>query len=167
MAVKLHETKTTAQSAIEDGLNILSELKGEVEEVCDGMPESLQGGSRYETLSETKDALGEFCDETPDFDAVGEAANRDVTYGSNRRRKQSRSDRRDEACRMLDAGLEGLRAWADEQETAVGEKKADGDSEDDDHEELEGQITAARELADEVEGWKDSADGVEFPGMYG
>jgi hypothetical protein len=165
VAVKLHQTKTTAQSAIEDGLQILAELKGEIDEVCDGMPDSLQGGQRYQTLDETRSTLSNFCDDTPDFDGCGPGADYGVEYGSNRRRKQSRSDRRDEAVRMLEAGLEGLRNWAAEAETGEEEKKADGDGHED--EDVDAQIARCNELADEVEGWKDEADGVEFPGMYG
>jgi hypothetical protein len=165
MTVKLHPTKTTVQSAIEDGLQILSELRDELQEAVDNMPDSLRDGQRGSTLQESVSTLEGFCDETPDFDDCGPGAECEVEYGANRRRKQSRSDRRDEAVRMLDAGIDGLRGWADSQ---GGTETVPEEGEDEDaREEQQAQMDRCRELADEIEQWKDEADGVEFPGMYG
>lgn len=161
MAVKYHETKTTLGAAVSDAYSILAELRDEVREVCDNMPESLQGGSRYETLSETADALDTF-DSEPDVpESYSDAV---VTYGSNRRKTQSRSDRRDEAVRMLEAARACVDSLLGDLEESLAETPDDPEDEEDERDAHVADLTQLGGELDDAIGYAESA---EFPGMMG
>lgn len=161
MAVKFHETKTSLGAAVGDAFSILIELRDEIREVCDNMPESLQGGGRYETLDETANTL-DFFDSEPDipesyFDAS-------VTYGSNHRKSQSRSDRRDEAVRMLEAARVCVDSVIGELEESLAETQDDPEDEED---ERDAHVADLTQLGSELDDAIEQAESAEFPGMMG
>lgn len=160
MGVRLHDTTTSVSAAIADAYSILQELRDEVREAYDALPDSLQGGERGSTLDETASALENFCDDDPSDDLPLDVGDRLVRYGSNRRKRQSRSDRRDEAVRMLDAADLGIQMALEEMESNMAE-----DEEDDS--ELKQNVETAREVSERIQEASQEAEGVEFPGMYG
>lgn len=161
MGLKLHETLTTLGSAISDGYATLQELRDEVREAYDNMPESLQSGERGSALDETASSLdnevdGDPADELPEY-----YADVQITYGSNRRKRQSRSDRRDQAVRMLEAAESRLQdLCADLEDQMV-------DDEENARGELDETKRTLEDVAERVRSCIDVATSVEFPGMYG
>lgn len=136
--------ESTIDGAVSDAMSALEELAGEVREAYDNMPESLQSGNRGDMLNTAADAL-EYLS-TPDVPECISDVKVEYTYKPDRR--PSRSDRRYEAVRMLEAARDAAQAWLDD------EANADTD---------DGEVDSFISEIDEV---ISNAGDVEFPGMY-
>lgn len=168
MAVKLHQTETTIEAALADGYSILTDLRDECQEAYDNTPESLQSGDRASALETAVDELGNHCDETPWDELQKSFLETQVGYLSNRRKGQSRSDRRDEAVRMIEAGQAGLQAITEELETSMKASLADdpGSEIEDEDERMINQV-ALNEVIDRLGECVDECGSVYFPGRNG
>lgn len=158
MALRLHETTTTVSAAVEDSYASLQELRDEVQEAYDNTPDSLKQSESGSAREECVSALDQFCDDAPDLDGLelSEVLDLRVVYGGNRRRRQSRSDRRDDVVRSMHAAADVLEGWVANAESEDDESAAT--KYDEDHlAEVTAVVERLREHADE-------ADGVEFPG---
>lgn len=146
MKKKSNIVQTTIGDAISDGCSVLEELGGEMENWYDSIPENLQNGDKASAVQECQEAMQEAGDapNVPDSIAGFQA----TVYVSNKKR-QSRSDRRNEAVAYLQAAADALREIAEDDK--ISESLRD----------------EAGELADEVQQRIDSAESVEFPGMFG
>lgn len=161
---------------MENAYSTLEELRDEVQEVVDNMSEKLSQTPRYETLEETVNTLNEVVDDQQDWpssldtDVSGTIT---VTYYEDRSRKVSRATRRDNAANAMAAAVDGMREWTGERQLALDTVTADLTDEQKalldgvDTDELAQQISDLNELADKLEEQKETAEGAEFPGMYG
>lgn len=149
MAVKLHETETTVGDAIVGAYSILEELRDEIADVLENMINP--DGDRGQVLQETLDNLDSIVNSDPPEPEEGYA---DIAcvYGANRRRSQSRSDRRDEAVRMLTAASDAIQS-----------RGADIEDDEDMADDVEALGSIVRELDEAIS----NADACEFPGMMG
>lgn len=162
---------TTIEAAITDGYAALETLGEEMRSWADNMPENMQGGSKYEEITAAADEL-EGLSEPDVSDIPEDVRNAEVTY--QRATKTSRAARRDEATGMLSAAAEKLREKKDDYEPEKAEvafadvpKGADPvEALEEAQEKYEEIQSAIDTLADEVTEMQETADGVEFPGMY-
>jgi hypothetical protein len=148
---------STIEGAVSDAMSALEELGSEVREVFDNMPESLQSGNRGDMLNAAADEL-EYLS-APDVPECISGIPISFEYKPNRR--PSRSDRRYEAVRMLEHARDAAQDWLDDDSNAetdaeVSEGERDINSE---REEVEQFISDIEEVIN-------SAENVEFPGMY-
>ncbi len=142
--------------AISGGYGDLTELRDEVRDIVDNAPEGLADSQRIQTLGETADELDNYADSEPDVPSEGiyeslKDAPAHWTENRLKSRSRSRATRRDEAVTMLQAAVDGIQQWMDDQVEA----KADAD------------VSDAQQLMGDVQEAIDSAEGVEFPGMFG
>lgn len=153
MTKKKRLASAPVTSLIPDAFSIMSDLREELENWKDSLPENLQNGTKAEELDT---AIGEL--EQPqeiDLDEELTKALDDLAgeYPPLRGgRRASRADRRDEAVGMLRAAEEMIRekierlSESDEKETSLAER--------------------LEQLADECVEAADTFDGVEFPRMF-
>jgi len=136
---------TTVGTAIDDAVTIIEELRSELQDWLDGMPENLQASSKAEELQESIDGLSEFVD---NFDTTPEiVADLECSYAFKKLRNPPRRVRRDEASALLAAALGAVEAYF---------------VSDVEHEENFATISAFQA---ELEGWASSVDDVNFPGL--
>lgn len=137
------DINTTVEAAIPDALAEFETLGEEMRDWFDNMPESLQGGSKGDEVSEAADAL----EDLGSVDEVPEAVKALPVQYTERQAKKSRAARNDYACTLLRAAIEQIDHWLDDNV-----KHAD-------HDDVE-------QFRDEVQDILDNAEGVTFPGMY-
>lgn len=168
--------EVSVSSAIDDAFSEADELKDELQNWFDSMPENLQGGSKGQTLEESIGQLESISKPDPIPDSI---SSYNVTYSERVGRKSSRSTRRDacvarleacaEAARDLSGSLSDLQ-YDDNSTLKLGELARTGMvGEETPHTESD-RDTRTQELdafADECESAKDELEAVEFPGMYG
>lgn len=144
---------STVLGALEDAPSQFSDLKSEIEEARDAVPENLQGGQRYETLDATASAL-DFADESvPDLPE--EVNNITITYTENRRKGISRSVRRDNALGAMQAARDAIQNWMEQNQDDLQDEVArDGDDDVD-------------SFMTDLETWISQAEDAEFPGAFG
>lgn len=116
MAVKLHKRNTNVDAALQDGYSLLAELRDECREQYENMSEGFQNGDRGQVINQAADDLDRNCDETPWSGLPEWAMKREIEYGSNQRKNQSRQDRLDEALRMIQAATDSLTEAAEGEE---------------------------------------------------
>lgn len=148
---------TNVGDAVSTAFSMLEELKDELQNWYDNLPESFQSGSKGDTLQEAIDALENIVE--PDVsENVRDAA---VTYQQDRK-ATSRAKRCAEACTILDACIGGLQEVAQDwrEKAAKGQTGNEG-------EDLDALADECDTLIDELDTAKSDAEGVEFPGMYG
>lgn len=146
--------KGTVADAISGAVSELTSLGEECREVFDNMPESLQQGSRGEAMDSTAGTL-EDVQELDVPEVLGAlACTWTESLPKRKGRGLSRAVRCGNAVTALEAAINAVQAWHDEQES----------KQDDASEEPE---VDAESLLTELEEIKDNADGCEFPGMYG
>lgn len=139
---KLFVYDGTVEGAISDAWNTLEELASEMREAFDNTPESLQNSGAGEARGIAADALENLSE--PDVpEGFGDIAIK-FEY---RPFKTSRAGRRDEAVNLLDHVVNALNELEFEDDSEKTQERDD--------------------FVSEVEDLKDSADSVEFPGMYG
>jgi len=167
MGKKLKYIELCVADALDNGKSALEELRDEVREVYDNMPESLQGGDRGQRLEECASILDavdscDFCDEVTSCEREDDEAARPAIGAlkfemiDGRKRRMSRAARRDEAVAMIRGAVEAIEnALAEDDEREIPDQLY-ADWRDD----IDASVDAANQLCDEVE----SAD---FPGMYG
>lgn len=169
---KYVQREDTLQNVVANAFSELQEsLAQEMRDWYESIPESLKNGDKANTINETADILESL--EVVELEDLSEGLlNTKVSYPEavkvkGRSKTPSRDARRNNATAMLSAAVEALREWADEEETALEQAAAGAAVEEDAGKELEAMIEKARELAEAIEEQKDTADGVEFPGMFG
>ena len=136
--MKTQSHNTTVDDAIRSAFSIIEDLANEVREVVDNAADTnFASTQRIQTLEETADTLEQHTEaDVPDaLQAI------EVTVVTVVKRRQSRADRRDEACSYLAAVIDLLNEREDD--------------------------TEAEELAGELQEIQDEWEGAEFPGMYG
>lgn len=154
----------TADSTTGDACAEVCGLKDELQDWYDNLPESFQSGSKGDALSDAISTLENVESTLEGIDwpeGEGEIA---VTYETTPKRRQSRSDRRDDVVAALYAveaavseRVETLREQADAFDRENSTAEADTARETAD--ELESAVSYVQDAASELEG-------VEFPGMY-
>lgn len=149
MAYKIVSHNTTVSAALLDAISELETLQEECQDIVDNASEGLSETQRIQTLGETADALCSLgVDEPPS--SLGE---RGVSYGESvnkdKRKGASRSVRRDNAVAMLSAAK-------DEAEEFL-------ESLPDEHEDRDEVQTFIDQIGEVI----DTAEGCEFPGMFG
>lgn len=136
------QRQTTVSAAIEDAKSELETLGEECRSAADNFPN--QDHPKAQAFAEAADALEQISVDTDCPEEVGEQT---VTYTEmiprRKRHNASRASRRDNAVAALSAAKDVLDGW-------------EGADQDD-----------AQQLANEVDDAIGSAEGVEFPGLYG
>ncbi len=131
--------KATLADAVDEAFGELSGLAEEMQSWAESIPENLQGGGKYETVSEIADTLGNI--EQPDVPESLSGLEMEYHDLPPRSRAYSRSDRHAQACYILETCIDTLRERENDDE--------------------------ASELASELESAKEEVGYVEFPGMFG
>ena len=151
---KPNPCKATLRDAIEDAYSILYDLHGQAQEIVDNASEGLSQTQRVQTFGETADALNG-ADSAPDVpDSLAEMPINYVEMAKkSKRRGPSRATQCSNACSALDGCISALDEWLEVH------KDDEGDAAD--------LVAEAESLRDEISGMKDTAEGCEFPGMYG
>jgi hypothetical protein len=149
-APKYLAREMSMSEAVSEAMSELQTLAEEMREAFDNTPESLQGGGVGEARGEAADNLENLSE--PDVPTSLEAIKvawsvRELS--PSKLRKQSRSDRRNDALETLSAVTAKLEEIKDDEASS---------------EELAGD---AETLRDEIENLMSDAENVEFPGMYG
>jgi hypothetical protein len=139
------KVETTVADAVNTCFTMLEELAGEMRGICDNTHENLQNSDLYSRRDETASAL-EGIRELTVPDSVGDLPVVILIQPPKRRNRISRSYRCAEACQYGTAAVEVLEAM----------EKIPQDQQ----EEIESLITEIQEMVE-------TAEGVEFPGMYG
>ena len=141
----LQTTEYTVSDAVENLASVAGELRDELQEWYDNLPESFQSGSKGDQLQEAIDALDEVAESS--IDVPEGVADLSFTYSFRARSGWiSRRDRMEEAASIAELAKSRLEEFVDEQD------------DDDDND--------AQTLIDELDSAIDSAQNVEFPGMY-
>jgi hypothetical protein len=165
--------------AIDQADSIASELRDELQEWHDNLPEAFQNGSKGDALQEAIGYLDEVADQPVDVPSCLEEADEPPTFSfspSNKPR-MSRRDRGAEATELLRGAADAARSWASERREAgeaieaaleAGEvAEAEADEKRQLAERMGAEADEADAFADEVEGQADALDSVEYPGMFG
>ncbi len=137
------------ESALEGGFSELNDLMNECQEIVDNATEALQQTQRIQTLEQTASELYQ-SDSAPDIPNALCEADLQVNYTEDRRKSKStsRATRCAEACAKLYAVIAAVELFLETNESA----------------DEEGEIQS---FIDEVQEMIDSAEGCEFPGMFG
>jgi hypothetical protein len=130
----------TLEEAVSEAFSELEGLAQEMREAFDNTPESLQNSGAGEARGVAADTLEEISEaEVPE-----ELKSLKVSWALFPKKNKSRAARRDDAVTILDECIQMLADLEDE-----------------------AQKEAAEGFVDELENAKDTAESVEFPGMYG
>jgi hypothetical protein len=157
---KFHEYETGAVSAVQDALAVFEELRDELQNWRDNLPESLQNGSKADELDEAigqlESAISYAEDEPPQV--VEDLPQ--FTVSTSAKSKKSRADRRDEACSMLASAVDTARDFLDDIQ-----KKPEGET-DDAETKREAEAGDLDEWIGTIESAQNEAEQIAFPGMY-
>jgi hypothetical protein len=172
MPKKIVEPTTyTVADAVENGVSELSQLRDELQDWYDNLPENFQSGEKGSQLEE---AIGEL-DEADGFDnsALVDAQDDEgepaapsslmFQFPASTKRRMSRADRCSEATALLRAAHERVQEWLGEQTATLTEKEISEAASD----AINEAIDSVTEALDELTNLIDRAEGVTFPGMYG
>jgi len=163
-------TSYCVADALSEGMGQIESLRDEMQDWYDNMPDSLQGGDKGERVQECAEALGTFENvnlhdalETADEGGLTDTGEKTPNVGHLRfdirvstKKRQSRSMRRDEACSLLRAAVDAVRAELEET--------------DNDDERLDPYVETRADIdscLDDLESMLDDVEGADFPGMYG
>lgn len=138
----------TLAELIDTGRSIVEELRDELDEVLANLEERFSNTSRFETLSTTRDALGEVADDicSHDLDEIVPGTH-EFSYRVNPR--ASRADRRSDAVERLSSARDIISEEISE--------RAEGAS----------GLDELEEISDMLERWIDTLEACEFPGIRG
>lgn len=142
---KFTEHKESIGDALGSAMSELESLGEEMRSWADNIEEKFSNTEKYERVSECADTLEGLS--APDVPESLEA--RIITYHQGTKKQMSRSDRRDDACSILESIVQEL-------EDITSDEEAKQDLKDE-----------AEEFRDEVQNLIDEAQGLEFPGMFG
>ena len=167
-------TTSSIADAVSLAYSIVGELRDELQEWYDNLPESFQNGSKGEQLQEAITGLEEAADYEPD---VPEAfAESDVRVHDPRPvKRQSRAARAADAAHYLRTVVDEAQAWLDEQESEHDDWVAAQDvprtvtSEQEEHERSESLDKVRADIEEFIGTVGDHAEAIEnvsFPGMY-
>ena len=160
----------SVMSAVDDACSIAEELRDELQEWYDNLPENFQNGSKGEALQEAIYNLEEFIDgkDEPVEAAVGEIKV-SFEYPALARRA-SRADRLEPAIDMLDKARDAVEEYRDvlEEERDAFEKACEAKNPGKAYPDFEKQaeLDCAEEYADQFDAWMEALENVVFPGMY-
>lgn len=176
--LKIVQVRTDLESAVTDAVSTLREELGEeMRSWHDNMSENLQNGDKGSAVEEAASALEDIND--PSVPDCIKQLQLPVVYNTstkNSKKGDPRWLRRDNATAALSGAIDAVNDWVSDMQQLI--ENLPEDAEDDTEislsddvaiskSELEGQISEAEQFVQELEEIKDSADGVEFPGMYG
>lgn len=162
---KLMTIKITVADALSNGMGDLEELRDEVREVYENMPESLQGGERGIKLDEAANILDaidscDLSDEVTNTHMMGDDEEERPAAGGiefetldlrSTKKRRSRAARRDDALELLRGARDALQEALDNDDTVLTDVLDD---------EIRQDIDSITQLIDE-------AETAEFPGMFG
>lgn len=141
-----HFTKTL-ETLVDEAYGIVDELRGELQDAYESMPEGLQGGAVGEARLEAASQLENISDDAPTL-PESVAALRLVHYPS--LRQSSRGDRANVAAAMLKAASQAIQNHIG---SGTKLKKVE--------------VADLEEYRQQLESHADDIEGVEFPGMFG
>lgn len=147
---KTVQRESTVSAVVGDAIGMIQSLTEEIQEVVDGASGTpRENTGRIQTLSDTADTLSNISE--PDVpEIVGDLK---VSYMEQvSTRGLSRGSQRDNATSMLQAAVDAMREWLDEQK---------------DPEAMQDAIDEVDSAADEIDNIISDAEGVDFPGMFG
>lgn len=170
MGRKMIETEHCVADAISIGMSGIEELRDELQEWYDNLPDSLQNGVKGDTLQCSIDALSnvdslsvptcvESCTDPADpatAQYIGGLRFKLLVPAPTKRRL-SRRERRDEATALLQGALDAMRDAVEDRPELHG-------TEEDQYAKTWEEIT---EFCDELGSYMEEFEGAEFPGMYG
>lgn len=161
---RIRTSSSPVLSLIPDAFSIMSDLKDELENWKEGIPENLQGGDKYSTLDESCSTIDGVTEIDPSETAQKLLEGVEGSYMPAGKRP-SRSDRRNEACAMIRAAADAIQDYIEkhapnERPDVAAELKGTDCLSEDDRRVLEDLAEECTEAADE---WEN----VEFPGMFG
>ena len=149
MAIKYKERKLTLADAVSEACSVAQDLGNELREAFDNTPESLQQSAVGQAREEAADTLEGFDEvEVPESLSKVEMVHTERELTFKQQNKQSRSNRRDGACALLDGVISAC-------DDIMGD-----DTKKDLHEDAEA-------LHEELSTFKDNFEAVEFPGRNG
>lgn len=151
--IKYVKRESTIAGAINDAFTQVEELKNELQEWFDNLPESFQSGSKGDALQEAIGQL-EFDSEPEVPEYIRESA---VQVSDFKARKMSRRLRCEEATGMLESVVAELESEID----------AYRDGSDSEHEKNDERADELEVLKDELESAIGNWQSAEFPGMFG
>ena len=148
---KFVQHQTTVSAAVGDAMSELQSLRDELTEWKENLEEKLSHTDKYSQLEDAINALEEHCDDDPDVPKM--IAEMECTYTEmqprSKRRGPSRARRCENAVAMLQAATDAAQEVVDDEQQ---EQEA---------------RDACEALVAELEEVIQSAEGVEFPTMYG
>jgi hypothetical protein len=159
---------TTLAAAIADGFSELESLAEECRELVDNASDMSRGTQRIQTFEETADTLESLTQPEEPPAVIAELA---VAYSESvhrsKRHGPSRAVRCSNGVAMLTAAKEAVEAWMEESredwedsdvQSIIGDESSD----------TRGEVySAAEQLASDLDDLISSAEGCEFPGMFG
>jgi hypothetical protein len=173
MAAKWIQTQTSIADAVAQAYCTADELRGELQEWYDNLPENFQNGSKGEQLTEAIDALSDVADyETEAPEVLGDCEVPDPRPT----RRSSRAARRDEAEHYLRAAGEAAQEYLDEQQEehdawvaaqALPRTVTSEQEEQERAQSLDRLAADVEEFIGLMEEHADALSSVEFPGMFG
>lgn len=151
-------------SVVDGAFNVFQELRDEIQDWWDNLPENFQNGDKGDSLQECISSLEQFADNSPDC-SILETHNISVlSFPSN---ESSRSDRCSNAasdlrliCDEIDEKIEVLKKEQESKNEDAVKNDASLDTS------AEDSINSLEELKNELESAADEAESMEFPGMY-
>ena len=161
-AQEQHVIRGTVSGFVGDAPGLAEELREELQSWLDGLPENLQSGDKAQALEEAISYLDDVADGEITVPECLE--NYPASTYWKRKAKESRGTRRNYIVALLEAAKDAAQEFIDKQEqevmglvgVAVEVRTR-----------VNKQTDAAQAFIDEVDGWIDTLDGVEFPGMFG
>lgn len=170
---------TPTSSSLEDALSgaygIAGELRDELQEWYDNLPENFQNGDKGQRLEEAISGLEDVADYEVDVPEVLVEAGLFVTDPRPVKR-QSRADRCSDAVHYLRAVIDAAQEWLDAQTAehddwvaaqALPRTVTSEQEEQERSDSLDTLTSDVESFISELEGHADSLEGVEFPGMFG
>ena len=156
-ALKFSLHESTISGAVSDAFSTIEALQDEMSEWASNMEgNNMEHLPKYDTVSEARDTLENANDEPDVPGKLPEGLEDKVQYSTIKKRRLSRSDRRDGATSALEATAEHIEKFLDDHDEQHACWQADGVDRD--------EWVSLQEKLVEV---KDEIESVEFPGMYG
>lgn len=139
--------EATIADAVSDAMSEIQCLRDEIAEWADNMEShNMEHLSKYEEVSEARDALEEVADDEPDVPELPDGFSDQLSWSTFRKRRPSRADRAGDASMTLEAVAEHI-------EKQIGDREGDWTEE-------------WQELADRCREIAEAVGNVSFPGMY-
>lgn len=150
---------------IDSGYSIMGELKSELQDWYDNINENFQNGDKGDQLQTAIDCMDE-ADNPPYLPPLPDSySGVQVEVRVSNKRRQSRSDRRDEAVGYLSAAINTINDWVAEYDLIVNSRTEDEDEDSKPEDEFPRDDLDA--LTMDLENAMGEFENVDFPGMFG